>query len=702
MLAFFNGLPNRVKTFLAVVLLGLVAVGFIQLDFAPENAQEATTTDVQIIVQTETGEPISDVEVHIIGDGAPTIAYTKTSGYVGVEVPERGDVDVQLIKDGYDTRYDTINLVADPERTRIFRLKKTQKETSTRRINYQHYTAQNDFLPLVLSILKPDLDIPIVKEIFSQSLGMDTIPFVYIGSPVSETVERFKRETGNTGKIDDYVEDIGFEYAFRHPDSGVSERGIIRRYKSDYEAQTIQVTQEDETEFKKYVDKLIRGEEDDFNTFYFAPILSRVQTDESYAPYTSFVKHDHLTGAINGYVFQYPKLGDLQDLTVKDELSESFKGSRNFEMDDLWMKKIIGANPENRGFLAFSYPYTVDSLTSSGTCGLLVQWKMSRHTPSPYLKFIDIENDTKSAFTIDSVSFKSLDLGKYDLTVADQRSSLFKNIPVKEHITNIVLEPGEHLIVPVEFGFSTDALKADAYKLQDIESSERGDIVDADGLYVAKPLPIKDVFSLPGFNMDDQGKTEYLMAKETFSRSFVDNSSLLNGLNDNLPDRLAVGSIIDVSAVSIDDETVSIASPGDDPSIYISNLLLGGSCPYLEVYDSISDNWFDLGTVLYSRNNKDLQKEEVHIIGSSNISKLRLEEREKEVTFLDSIEFTYIDARDEKEHSAFLPQPELKRADNEYMKLFEGDSLEIDLTDLIPSESYKIRLHINGYYEPIV
>ena len=178
MFDFFTNLPSRVKAFIAIALLGLAAVGVIQLDFAPEKGTEAAMTDVQIIIQTETGEPISNVEVRVISKGAPIIVYTNTSGYVWLEIPERSDVDIQLSKENYQTIYETINLIADPNRNRIFRLKETQKQSSTA-IRYQHYTAQNDFLPLVLSILKPDLDIPIVKEVFS------TIHSIYIPKLIS-------------------------------------------------------------------------------------------------------------------------------------------------------------------------------------------------------------------------------------------------------------------------------------------------------------------------------------------------------------------------------------------------------------------------------------------------------------------------------------------------------------------------------------
>ncbi len=442
------------------------------------------------------------------------------------------------------------------------------------------------------------------------------------------------------------------------------------------------------------------GEEDYVRYFYFAPIIAPIQTDQSNAQYTSFVEGKR--------IFQYPKLGDIKGLVVKDELDKSPNKTFNkSQINDLWIKKIMANNPNNRGFLAFSYPYFQDDskLTfNRGICGgkrnIVSSWSIVRYTPSPYLKFIDIENNTESALTIESVKFKLFDSGEYKLTVADERSSLFRSIPDKEYETNLVLKTGRHLLIPIEFGFSTEPYKN--LNLIDVEDSEKESISKVDKLYVAKSLSVKYIYSVLDKNISNQQKGEALIESKSFSNYFVKQSKSIENLIESIPERFAVGPVIEVTAIKIDGDFVTLRPPGDKPSIYISKYFEGGSCPYLKIYDYTKNTWFDLGTVLYNRYNKDLQGEEIHILGNSNITKLRLEEREKEITFIDSISIKYVDTHDGLEHEVNLNQPNLKSADGVYMQLFEGDSFEIDLTTLIPSESSNIRLKINGYYQPTI
>ncbi|MGK7919744.1 MAG: carboxypeptidase regulatory-like domain-containing protein [Trichodesmium sp.] len=698
-LNYLNNLPGAAK-FLGIFIVAVLLTIAVFLGVDLPNS-EPELIQVNIIVQTDSDEPIPGVNIQVISKGAPVNLYTDSNGYARVEIPSRGDVDVVLSKDGYERKKETIDLAVDPNRNRIFRLNKKkggEGNTSSKKINYQHLTTQNDFGLLALSILKPDLNIPIIQEIFSNALGIKSLPFVY-KNPVEKTVEKFKRETGNKDAINYYLEE-GVVYGSRNAESGVAEGGVIFPNRDD----NIKAIPLPETR----VNLTAIGEEEYVRYFFFAPILSPIQTDESYAQYTSFVS----SADAKNYkrIFQFPKLGDLTGVITKDDFPEKLFNQPfyNFKIKDLWINKIIEHNPDNRGFLAFSYPYFQDDSKftfNHEACGgerdYIYPWSIVRYTPSPYLKFIDIENNTESTFTIESVKYKILDLDDYDLTVADKRSSLFRSIPDKEHGTNLVLKPGRHLLIPIEFGFSTEPYKKLIY-WADIENSEKESISKVDKLYVAKSLSVKDIYSVMDKNTSNQQKAEALIESKSFSNSFVKQSKSIGDLLESIPERFAVGPVIEVTAIKIDGDFVTLRPPGDKPSIYISKYLGGGSCPYLKIYDYTKNTWFDLGTVLYNRHNKDLQGEEIHILGNSNITKLRLEEREKEITFIDSITLKYVDTHDGMEHEVNLNQPNLNSADGFYMQLFEGDSFEIDLTTLIPSKSSDIRLKINGYYQPTI
>ena len=97
-------------------------------------------------------------------------------------------------------------------------------------------------------------------------------------------------------------------------------------------------------------------------------------------------------------------------------------------------------------------------------------------------------------------------------------------------------------------------------------------------------------------------------------------------------------------------------------------------------------------------NNKKLQDEEVYEIGS-DITKIRIEEREQEVTYLDYISFFYKESSSDALHEIAYPISELKNVDEIYLKLNQDESLEIDFRTLLPETAVDIKLKLNGYYE---
>ncbi|MEJ6480208.1 hypothetical protein N0Y54_02285 [Nostoc punctiforme UO1] len=78
----------------------------------------------RLLVVTEESKALEGVEVFFIpSDIPPIIERTNSDGYVKTTLPKKGDIEVKLSKDGYETLTRTINLDIE-ERTRTFRLKK--------------------------------------------------------------------------------------------------------------------------------------------------------------------------------------------------------------------------------------------------------------------------------------------------------------------------------------------------------------------------------------------------------------------------------------------------------------------------------------------------------------------------------------------------------------------------------------------------
>jgi hypothetical protein len=77
--------------------------------------------EVELITQAETGESLSGVKIQFIAKGAPEIQYTDNNGYAKVQIPSKGDVRVNLSKQGYPVQDFTINLENSQSTVRVIR-----------------------------------------------------------------------------------------------------------------------------------------------------------------------------------------------------------------------------------------------------------------------------------------------------------------------------------------------------------------------------------------------------------------------------------------------------------------------------------------------------------------------------------------------------------------------------------------------------
>ncbi|WP_042712909.1 hypothetical protein WH8501_18675 [Crocosphaera watsonii WH 8501] len=81
--------------------------------------------------------------------------------------------------------------------------------------------------------------------------------------------------------------------------------------------------------------------------------------------------------------------------------------------------------------------------------------------------------------------------------------------------------------------------------------------------------------------------------------------------------------------------------------------------------------------------------------------KVKIEERDPEITYLDSLSFIYQDTQTQELKEVFYPLAELQKIDQQYFLLHQRESLEIDLNKILPDTASNIKLKINGYYELI-
>lgn len=617
MLNFFRQLPNSVKVAIGCFLFGLAVAGLVNIDDLPslsEDPNGGNYVDVQILVQTDDNQPIQDAKVQFISRGAPTTKYTTSSGYAEIEITSRESVEINVSKDGYMTLVEIINLEVDPDRNKKFRLQEGESSALdvdlTTFTDYQYYTSKHEFIPLILSSLDPDLDIPIVSEVLSH-IGIDEIPLV-AQNLVFETIERFKEENGNSPTLINEINNSSRYYQLgvssQSPDSSstavfISDDEKITEYSNDNVSSRMAQSLP------------LQPGEDALCFFRYAPIVGSFQTDEKDSEYTSFIDYGEEAGYAS--IVQFPTFSDIARTSQKDY--DSFRC--NDYVKDVWITNLIDQNPDSRGFLGFHYDFIFDPENHFQGCG--ISWNIDKITPSPYVKFLDFTNSGDTPIRVEGIDYKIVSREPYEITPADARSQLFKSSSVLTETLNVSVRPGGHFLIPVEFGFSNEAEKMRSRLQNDME---RSSIEEAGNIYVRKPVNKSEWEAVSTAKLEERNVIN--MTSVSLSENFIKNASPIRDLSKLFPNRFAVGPLLDIDSIRINGKNADILSPSDEPTVYISTLLEGGSCPYLLVYDPNKDVWVELGTVLYARNNKSLQHEEIHGV-FNGMSKVKIEERER-------------------------------------------------------------------------
>ena len=84
---------------------------------------------VDFIVKGENSQFIPGVKVYLASKGAPEVVETDSNGYAQIKIPSRGDVNINLQKEGYQAKSFTVNLKNNRENTRTITLEKLGSST---------------------------------------------------------------------------------------------------------------------------------------------------------------------------------------------------------------------------------------------------------------------------------------------------------------------------------------------------------------------------------------------------------------------------------------------------------------------------------------------------------------------------------------------------------------------------------------------
>jgi hypothetical protein len=544
-------------------------------------------------------------------------------------------------------------------------------------ISYRHLTGINEYP--TLSFLEPEF-----PNKLKTILGIKKTPIIFTNSHVLAQLEKFTVESGNEFLISCILRPATITYCINdnnYTKSGSNNRVRKEEFsqsKEDFEKDTLDYTREDKN-------------------FEFAPVTAKFQNEIEQAQWTSILENK---------ILQYPKLSRVKSL-----------GKR-----DLWIKKIINKNHDIQGFLLFEYRYIQEISTIFGGCGFGLpkpEAFVSCIPPSPYLRFVDITNVQNKAIKIESISFNMVKKEEYELTNLDKRQDLLSSGELFVEKFNILLHPQQHLLIPIEFGFDTKAHQR-LFKFSSQELPDNlSDLINKK-IYVAKVPEESSIFydffkTLDNKILENNTNSTYrnlyyyfpeeinpLITDELrLSQEFLGAIKSTKDLFISVPRRFAVGSFMDIISLQVDGKEEKIDAPNDTPKFSMSAYFAYGSCPYLLVYNSKKGYWIELGTILRGKEHKFLQNSEIYNLGE-NISKIKIEERDREITYIESLSIIYTTSKNsQKEQEAIPLLTDLATREEGYFVLHQGQSMEIDLENLIPADALNVKLKLNGYYKII-
>lgn len=118
--------PLFIKICFGTVFTALVVAGLVEIPNYPEQGEEDSSqnlnslVNVEIIVVSDTNEPLENVEVRFVSKGSPEVRRTNTDGFAQIQIPSRDDIEITLSKDEFRTARHNLNLNNDSGRTRTY------------------------------------------------------------------------------------------------------------------------------------------------------------------------------------------------------------------------------------------------------------------------------------------------------------------------------------------------------------------------------------------------------------------------------------------------------------------------------------------------------------------------------------------------------------------------------------------------------
>ncbi len=561
MLSFFNNLPKPTKIFLSFAIAGFVAAGWLNKDDLPFfGAEDNNSIEIHLLILTQGNQPIQDAKILVNSQGPLTPIFSDTDGFAQIQIPYRKNVEINIEKEGYENVVKIINLEVDTSRNKKIKLKKISSLPKPS-ITTQYITAQNEFLPLTLSSLTPNFDIPIIKTLMGEIFNNKN-PLV-VKNQVFNSIDKFKIETGNDRTIEKVL--------------GMTEHSVTtevsRPHQIDssstvyYDNGKIKVTPHDGYGYLSS-NLLDDGKDEKYCFFSYAPIIKSFQKSNEDSNYTAFLNLENYDDT-RGNIIQYPKLSDIANHGQQSLCIQDFK--------DFWIRKVIENNPSFRGFIGFDYSFIFDlNNYHEGPCK--DAWSLEKILPSPYIKFIDIRNNKQEPVEVNAIDYKYIKKNPYKLTVVDQRDTLFQSsshlIKQMTQEINIVLDENHHLLVPIEFGFSNEFNQKN-YQIS--YEFDRKKLMNMDKIYVRKPLSQIELEKLE--KADANEVTRISMTSESLSQEFINEASSSKDLFDSIPEKIAVGSILNVQSVKVNGDKFKIKPPQKDgPPVYTSIIFQFGGC----------------------------------------------------------------------------------------------------------------------------
>jgi hypothetical protein len=524
----------------------------------------------------------------------------------------------------------------------------------------------------------------------SQVLGLKQNPIIDAINPVYESIKAFREESGNNNlisskyKIRDSDSGTYLSYSLNNKNSTRTEtlhgrksgkKVDFRQTQSDFERDTVSY----------------QGER---QAFSYSSVKSSLMLSSDDATWTApLVLPNRLPYAqpgLSDYVFlQYPKLSNIDYLSKPDS-----------HVKNDWIEHIVQANPNVRGFLGFIHGYAKNiPFEKENILNLLIRGcdirLVKSLTPTPYVRFIDIRNNSLSTVRIESIKKQVLQKDKYELTPVSDRNLLFQSIIAKDDQISISIHPGQNIFIPIEFGFDTRGMKK--YFSTEASDADKTKLIEETSTQSSFFGTLAEISNNKLVQKTRNELISILFRPVKLEAEFIRATKSRKLLDSEIPDRFSVGSLLNIKSIRIDGKDISADNPNNDPRFSMSIDFAYGSCPYLMVYDSEKDYWKELGTVITGRNNFSLKGSEVHLLGD-NSTKFRIEERDNEITYLDSLSLLYEDANNQV-HETALSIPVLDRLDQKYYVLHQGEFLNIDVKRFLPIGSRNVRLKVDGYYQ---